>query len=588
MWKLNKAELGKIFLRPAVYFMTAFLAIALIITSLVYAPQTRETNLTNFGTGTDTVAVAFSAFNNDASNLNSKINLDNKLTTTNQNMIDYASATSAYNTIKTYIETINTSITTTTGTTLLGTLSAYASNNSSENRTAYISALTDIRTQGYYLFVFCNSEISSDNIDFYISTIDLTNLKNYFRNFYLSIPNETALNSATEAELISYGENVRENYTPTEQLNYINTAPRIEVSAERIAEITDTYYTAIAYASGSETVLTNIYAEILTYFNEHTAEDTVESRLALNELITKYKNATNIACELIENSFDLEKAGTFANSALTNYIGFETFNTYKIQEDLTLNSYLLTNQIFDGDYLLNFNFGTTSGYTASAYDFTIFAMQILSIIITIFCLFFAVSIIAGDQQNGTMKMLATRPLTREKIISGKTLACVNFMFIFMLFSAIASFAVGYSMFGISTTTMLMVYNSTTVIAIAPYLALLIYLSSFVFNILFYIVIAVLLSVIFRSNIFAFFVTFIIYFFGLLFNAIFANASWFIYTPYAHLDIFKYFGNASTNGGFLSFNLAPDGNFALSILLMFFVILFIDALSKAIFKSRDIA
>ena len=78
MFKLNRAELKKIFLRPAVYVMLFVLAAALVIATFLYSPMPRTNPTTNFGGANQTIAMAFSAFKTSTS-LDGKLALDESL-----------------------------------------------------------------------------------------------------------------------------------------------------------------------------------------------------------------------------------------------------------------------------------------------------------------------------------------------------------------------------------------------------------------------------------------------------------------------------------------------------------------------------
>ena len=67
MFKLNKAELKKIFLRPAVYVMLFLLSAALVISAFMYSPAPRANPTTNFGGANETISMAFSAFKTSSS-----------------------------------------------------------------------------------------------------------------------------------------------------------------------------------------------------------------------------------------------------------------------------------------------------------------------------------------------------------------------------------------------------------------------------------------------------------------------------------------------------------------------------------------
>ncbi|MDD4816334.1 MAG: ABC transporter permease subunit [Clostridia bacterium] len=589
--KLARAELGKIFLRPAIYFMTAFLIFALILVTFSYSPTTRPSNLTNFGTATQNVSDVFSTFNNSTStNSNSKVKLDLQLSDTYNQIQNFASASSIYDALIDDIVPLNTSITTSYDGSFLDKLHILSENpNNSTAISNFVTALTDVRQTSYELYEITNN-IDGDLIDFYASTTEIASIKNIFYNIINVIPRTENLSLLNSQELITLGERIRNQFALTDTILLLQSFNKIVISPETLTSIFDSYYTNIVFVENSSNTLNLIYTEIEEFATdpENSSGESSEKILEINQLITKYKNAVGVATALLQNSFALEKAGTFSDATLRNYVGFEDFNAYILKENIALNSYLLENQIFDGEYFINYNFGTTIGYTETAYDFTFYAMQILSVIITIFCLFFTVTILAGEHINGTMKMLAIRPFKRERIISGKILSCIYFMTMFIIISAVAAFAVGYSMFGFTNGTMLLVFNATDVVALPAYAPLLLYLVSLGINIAFYICIAALLSVLFRSNTFALFVTFVVYFFGLLFNAISTGASWFVYTPYAHLDLFKFLGNSNSSGSLFGMNMIADGNFYFSLGYILGLILVINSITKIVFRRRDIA
>ena len=263
------------------------------------------------------------------------------------------------------------------------------------------------------------------------------------------------------------------------------------------------------------------------------------------------------------------------------------WNKYTLEESLTKNTYLLDNGKFDKDFANNFNFGTTAGFTTTAYDFTIYAMQILTFIIAVFCLFFGAGLIAGEFTGKTMKMLAIRPYTRNKIYLGKLLACVAFMLILLLISFVASFVVGAILYGVDLPNVLLIINATSATVAHPMVVMLIYLASSILNLLFYISLALLLSVVFRSSTVAVLTSFIIYVVTILCNMLMVTVSWFKWLPIAHLDIFKYFGGASSTGGFLTFNTIIDANLWLSFGYILGIIFVFNLASLIVFKKRNI-
>ena len=589
MWKLNRAEINKIFMRPAVYVMVAVLTIALVLFAITFLPSSRYYEKINLAETGDTVAVAFTKFNSNTGLSYSKPTLDNKLENLKTSIENFSSNNHAHNFLKTKIDSIFNTLTENTGSTLLQAYVSFKTHENTENRNALTSAMQSVKTTTQEIYNYLNHTISADNIDFYLSTSDHNWLKEYFRGFYLAIPAADNLISISSADLNTHAGYILDNYTPTKQKEFIDSAKTFTFETETINNLINNYYATIAYSAGSETTLTKLYLQIKDYATAHSNEKSEESINELNELVNQYRNITDISHTILLNEFSLLKAGGLSDVELEKYIGFKNFNSYKIQETLSLNKHLLENEIFDGNYLLNFNYSSPTGYIPSAYDFTFSAMQVLSIILTIFAVFFAVSIVAGDMQNGTIKMLATRPFSRTSIISGKTLACFNFILIFAIFAFVASFAIGLAKFGLgSAGNVLMVINASTVVSVPPILSLLLYFITVMLNILFYIVVAILFSVIFRSSTLSLFLSIVLILGGFVLNGLWGDASWFMFTPYAYLDLFKFFGGGSATPWFLTLTLTTGMSALASCIIYGILILVITTTSKIIFKNRDIA
>ena len=589
MFKLNKAELKKIFLRPAVYVMLFLLSAALVISAFMYSPAPRANPTTNFGGANETISMAFSAFKTSSSE-DAKPALDAALANAKETVEGFAAQSSLHKSLADGFAEVEYSLTHNDASkeTFAFALWQYAALQTEEHRIQFVESAAALAETADALFQTCQSGINAQTIDFYITTADLEIVKDYCQNLYLSIPSTSDLNQFTREALLEFGDNLKQNHVPTAEKAIIDNAQLIAFTPENATEIISAYFAPVAYEDGSESVLTAIYADIESFVTQNADETSAEAKAQFNELTTQYKLATQIAINLIENNFVLQKAGDYSNAQLKHFIGFEDFNSYAINEQIVLNNYLLENQIYDGDYLVNFNFGTSSGYTNSAYDFCVFAMQILSLILTIFALYFGVTIMAGDFQNGAIKMLATRPLTRTQIVGGKTMACVNFTLIFAIFAMVASFVAGFAMFGLGdASSIITVFNGASVLVVHPAVMLLAYFASLMLNLIFYIVLAMLFAVIFRSGIGALITTFAVFVANIILGALFTGATWFVFTPFAYLDLFRFMGGASVQGGFLTFGTTLGGSFFIALAVYLAMVVVIDLLSKLIFKSRDI-
>ncbi|MBP3389828.1 MAG: ABC transporter permease subunit, partial [Clostridia bacterium] len=400
----------------------------------------------------------------------------------------------------------------------------------------------------------------------------------------LAIPGIDNLNEFGKEALVEFADNIKINYLPTEALNVINQAESIDFSEEKVAEITAKYFTPVAYSSSG--VLKEIYGEMQAFVSANADEDSADKLKEFNALATKYKLATENSVGLISSSMVLAKAGDYSDAQLKNFIGFESFNAYLLTEKITAGQFVLDNQLFEPNYLSMLGFNTISGYEPSAFDFAVYAMQIVSVILTVFAIFFMASSMAGDFQNGTMKMIASRPISRAKIVAGKTLASINFTFIFALFAFVASLAIGYALFGFGEGQVLAVFNATTAFLVHPAVLIAIYFVTMMLGIIFFICLASFFAVIFRSSILSMFLTFIVFVASVILNALSIGATWFMYTPFAYLNLFGYLGGTGA-GGFLGFAVPLCANAFIAIGVLLGMIILIDILTKLIFKARDI-
>ncbi|MDD3397626.1 MAG: ABC transporter permease subunit [Clostridia bacterium] len=588
--KLAKAEFGKILQRPAIFFMTAFILFTLIILAFCYTPVLRQDNSINHNILNTTVSDAFSAFNTTSTGNNTtKSSLDAMLDDAVTKLTTYNSSSNLLDLIKEKVQDLQTFLTQSGGTGFYPLLLNLANNPDSQTaKSNFSTALVNLRNEVLDIYTFLDTGITNDNVNFYITYNQLAGLKGFFFNFYNFIPRQASLSEMSSSQLILIGEKIVQDFSVTSKLNQLNSFSLIQLDASKINEIINKYYTEISHSSGSNTLLSLKYKEIQDFASENQNSNEPDDIEAINNMFTEYKNIAIIATELINCSFDLQKAGNFSDNQLCNFIGFNDINKYILNESLILNNYLLENKIFDGNYLLNFSLTSTVGYEVSAYDFCFFSMQIISVIIIIFCLFFTVSGLAGEQSSGTLKMLAMRPYNKSKIIKGKILASVYFMMFFIMISVVASFIIGAVLFGVVPGNILLVFNGSFVVSVYPAFVILIYLLCLAFNITLFISIASFISVASRSGTFSVLFTFIIFLCGMILNALCSSMGLYSFLPFAHMDLFKYFGNAENPGVLFGVNMISDGNFFVSLIYIVVLIFILNLFTKKIFNKRDIA
>ncbi len=568
IFRLARAELNKLFQRPAIFLMAGFLVVALVLVSFFYNPTLRtDTRISYQGANTTEIHTQFQAEKTtiiaELSSLVDEINTETYNINNNNSRLDE---------LKNLIANAE------------GALEDFHSEllKDSKNINNMRSKLEVYKTRVLNIQTFLST--IETNIDFFITTGQLNTLKSFFERLNNDIPsnttNYTVDNMVELGNFLVLNRNFSDHVYPT-----LNALKEITLDVTEVNRLVEQYYNNIAVGENSR--LSLYENQIEEYYLAHIGSSEEEDMQELNDMFSNYKSIVLMAKECLDNSFTLLKMNDISNATLSSYVGFSDLNKYTLEEALTKNTYLLDNGKFDKDFANNFNFGTTAGFTTTAYDFTIYAMQILTFIIAVFCLFFGAGLIAGEFTGKTMKMLAIRPYTRNKIYLGKLLACVAFMLILLLISFVASFVVGAILYGVDLPNVLLIINATSATVVHPMVVMLIYLASSILNLLFYISLALLLSVVFRSSTVAVLTSFIVYVVTILCNMLMVTVSWFKWLPIAHLDIFKYFGGASSTGGFLTFNTIIDANLWLSFGYILGIILVFNLASLIVFKKRNI-
>lgn len=568
IFRLARAELNKLFQRPAIFLMAGFLVVALVLVSFFYNPTLRtDTRISYQGANTTEIHTQFQAEKTtiiaELSSLVDEINTETYNINNNSSRLDE---------LKNLIANAE------------GALEDFHSEllKDSKNINNMRSKLEVYKTRVLNIQTFLST--IETNIDFFITTGQLNTLKAFFERLNNDIPsnttNYTVDNMVELGNFLVLNRNFSDHVYPT-----LNALKEITLDVTEVNRLVEQYYNNIAVGENSR--LSLYEKQIEEYYLAHIGSSEEEDMQELNDMFSNYKSIVLMAKECLDNSFTLLKVNDISNATLSSYVGFSDLNKYTLEESLTKNTYLLDNGKFDKDFANNFNFGTTAGFTTTAYDFTIYAMQILTFIIAVFCLFFGAGLIAGEFTGKTMKMLAIRPYTRNKIYLGKLLACVAFMLILLLISFVASFVVGAILYGVDLPNVLLIINATSATVVHPMVVMLIYLASSILNLLFYISLALLLSVVFRSSTVAVLTSFIVYVVTILCNMLMVTVSWFKWLPIAHLDIFKYFGGASSTGGFLTFNTIIDANLWLSFGYILGIIFVFNLASLIVFKKRNI-
>ena len=573
--RLANAEFNKIFYRPSIFILTALLIITLIATNLLYKPVSQTTKLSYDAINVGGIYVLFTGTN---ANETTKNSIDEELEQAYEKILADFNSLTKEDKLKTFSDgvlALNTYLTETLKDEVLR-ISTLSNSQFVSTKSKTIETFNTLKQKASDLLNYM-SKIKGETLNFYLTVNQFDTVFKNVENLYNAFPSN--YDEYEKENFVNLGNTLTTNFSLQPSLDVVSKLEEVSIDIDTFNEIVDKYYTQ------AKIKLNDVYfKEITDFYNEKFDSKDENDMQHINELIAQYYSFAHMNQTILENKMLLLRINDKSDTELKDLIGYTQVSKYKLNEQIQIYEYLIANETFDFNYLTSFNFNKASGASTNAYDYTVYSMQILSLLIIIFTIFYACSSIAGDQTAGTMKMIAIRPYSRNKLFSGKYLSCVMFGVMLLFIATIASFVVGAVSFGVPMSDCLVVFNAKTVITINPILLLIFYFLSLVVNLLFYISLAMLVCLIFRSNTLSVFITAILYATQVVLNGTISSA-WLKYTPFGHFDLFKYFGNSST--GLLSMNILPDADFTISAIVIGSCIVLFNIISHMIFKTRDI-
>ncbi|MGN1162843.1 MAG: ABC transporter permease [Christensenellales bacterium] len=589
IFRLVNAELRKIFLRPTIFIMIALLVLCSFISLIAFNPDKRTTDSSINAEGA-TVSAIYNNFMQTSSSTThtTKFDLDNKLD---------AALSSVYSFTQTDDALIE------------------LTNIAGENQTAQLDyhnliiALENaVRPAGRpesVCYQQANLCLKSFHDSLSATIIAFGNLNNSNR-YYLTKSEFNEVNEKLkklDSAVIVYTtlqtkkvyENiltsVRSFEFDTLMTNFINNITEIKIGEPKYEEIKQNYYTSAKNVLGDKLEENSLMGKIEKYYLEHASEGSQEACEEFVNLLADYKAYVNMSCENLNCAIQLEVASGISDKTMQSYIGYGDFNKLTISSLLKKNSYMIDNNINPRTTLEAMNFGVNSGDETNAWDFICFSMNITVLLIIVFCVLICSKIIAGEQAGGTMKMLAIRPFTRNKILGAKLLATMFFSMIFVVFSFIVSFGIGWAFFGLPNQMMIGVFNGSNVIFSHPLLYCFFLILSLFLKVFIYVSIATMISVLFRSYTGSSMISFAIVIITLILNGVLGTKSYFKYFPMANFDIYKYFTSAQTASGFKAIFSSPqiiDTSFTFTFTYAIIMLVVLNAISFLAFNKKDIA
>ena len=356
-------------------------------------------------------------------------------------------------------------------------------------------------------------------------------------------------------------------------------------------------FSDIVISEGSYTTLSNLYQKAQqqqeTILNDSIAQktnDKVSVETYRNTLLGYFYVSQHYAT-LVENTILYDNVLNFNDSTVRKYKGYKEFTVYKLRENITRATYLLKNSKNELSFTTMFKSGSFNSEEASTPDLIYYGLNICSIVLLIFAVILITRQIAGEHSDGSLKVLLTYPFKRHKILSAKILSTLLTCLIMLVFAGLILFIVGAISYGFDSTTMLAIFNSQSAFKISSIALLTIYFGLIVVKLLFFILVSVLIAVLIKNKWISGAISLGLLALTLTAPLYLTNSILFAYTPFAGIDLFKFFGNAYIAGNsnaFIDVLNAPmylNSNFYISIATVSITIIACIIISYSLFRSR---
>lgn len=602
MFRICKAELKKLFLKPSIFVVTGLLIVVLALCSFIYTPNNRDADFVKLNA--TNVSDSYS-YLKSTSNIFTFNSYDQFLIKAQDLIDDYSTEYDIRENLLASISSLAQSYER-VRTAKIAYESSQAPAYLTELENRYNQLKADFESfLTYYqnsvgidsgnrltsekIHVLTTSTLHLSTKSFIQKCIDAFDMAETTEDKYSFIITQIGQNYKFKDTLTNYVESLipfipNADYVKTLQEYIVMVEKRLGIKRDGLT------YTEDLQANGLYQEIARFVDSVKTSPEKNASQENLET---LKVLATRYKEDCENAYNYIWNAIRTNGLSKYNGYDLTKFLGLEQFNYYENSENQVKLEYLLKNGVYSIDYANNFNMNQPSNYTENAYDFSFFAMRLCLFIIVIYIVAISATTIVGEQSSGTMKLLAIRPYKRSKILGGKLLSILLIGTILTVVSAIATLLIGGITYGFASAPVLLIFNATSVSAVSPFVMYLIMILTLIAQIVVYALLALAISLLFRSQVASVAISILTYFGTLAINVVLGSSAIAKFLPFTHIDRFKYFGGSfiSTHGGFLQSALyspvSVGASYWLSLIYTAVVAIGLVVLVFEVFKKRDI-
>ncbi len=523
-FKLLKGELNKLLMRPLLYVLTAVLVVGIFASFLMFNPSERRDIIITDYDQCETVSDVYMTFNNATSSHGKE--KSNEIIVKSKQMKDNIASINEDTSLANLEQKVN---------------------NEKNAITVYFDD---------YGHIGDDEATQAEQDAFHGLETALNELKNDFNSIF-SKPIVPVITTATNyKDFLNAISETQKNlsYVVVTKHSSHDSFRKYLTESDFAAKIV-AYYKNISRKTYDASEIENLNSKIektenfLVEINANIEEKHVQEGAKKEDIIKlakQYNLAASNLYNLVDNVRKYFPYLKYNDSQINSFFDFSEkgniFN-YKIQEDLTKQNFLIDNNLTAIDYSNVFAQNQNSNQNKNAFDLVFFGLEITSFIIIIFTVVLVAGTIAGEQSNGTLKLLLIRPYSRSKVLTSKLTASLIFASIFLIFSTIIFFLIGLFLFGANFSPVLAIFNAQTPFLLHPVVLLLIYLLCLIVKVTIYVLIALAISTIFRSNVAAVGISIVLYIVLSILSVTLSGSYWYGFMPFSNFDLFKYFGGS---------------------------------------------
>ena len=328
----------------------------------------------------------------------------------------------------------------------------------------------------------------------------------------------------------------------------------------------------------------NVRSKLRDILNEFDTvySDTQDFNTMVN-LAINYEQIATLANYNLKAELYLHLSDSIPNIATR--LGFENQEVQEIRQAIIRNNYIINEErLYYTTYSSPMNFNEATG-SVNAYDFAYYLIAIIGFIMVFIGIFFVYKLFGRDRKKGKVDVVLTQDASFNAVFAGKFLAVFFATFTLLLIVSILIILTSFLIYGASFTPVLAVFNLSSAYVVSPIVYLLFKVLCIEFEVMFFALVTMLLMNVSRKFDLMFGVSLGIYAVSFVMNIFLSGFLVYALLPFAHTNLFSYFGGANSSFGFLNTVFTSGGNFFISLSYILVLMLGLYFFTNQLFKRN---